>query len=184
MVGSAMTGGDIKEGIIFGAAAGLVSGGFQGYCSAKNQGLNPWTGAKLPETTVNTPNVPFEAQAEMTVAEKATTGGENLKSSTSISMTDLIDEQIPRPKITGYKPFLAGKTDLYHRFPTIFDEFIVQEGEFSLTSNGRFWYSLPGTISETVNNEFVNVPGFYTIGIYPNGEVYHRCFYKQLPKVY
>ncbi|MBQ8018767.1 MAG: hypothetical protein IJ263_00010, partial [Paludibacteraceae bacterium] len=52
MVGSAMTGGDIKEGIIFGAAAGLVSGGIQGYCSAKNQGLNPWTEAKLPETTV------------------------------------------------------------------------------------------------------------------------------------
>ena len=54
MVGSAMTGGDIKEGIIFGAATGLVGGGFQGYCSAKNQGLNPWTGAKLPETTVIT----------------------------------------------------------------------------------------------------------------------------------
>ena len=44
---AAMTGGDIKEGIIFGVAAGLVGGGFQGYCSAKNQGLNPWTGAKL-----------------------------------------------------------------------------------------------------------------------------------------
>ena len=50
-VGSVMTGGDIKEGIIFGAATGLVSGGIQGYCSAKSQGLNPWTGAKLPETT-------------------------------------------------------------------------------------------------------------------------------------
>ena len=46
MVGSAMTGGDIKEGIIFGAATGLVGGGFQGYCSAKSQGLNPWTGSK------------------------------------------------------------------------------------------------------------------------------------------
>ena len=68
-----MTGGDIKEGIIFGAATGLVGGGFQGYCSAKSQGLNPWTGAKLPETTVNTPNVPFEVQTEMTVAEKVTT---------------------------------------------------------------------------------------------------------------
>jgi len=49
---AAMTEGDIKEGIIFGAAAGLVGGCFQGYCSVKNQGLNPWTGAKLPETTV------------------------------------------------------------------------------------------------------------------------------------
>lgn len=80
--GSVMTGGDIKEGIIFGAATGLVGGGIQGYCSAKSQGLNPWTGAKLPETTVNTPNVPFEAQTEMTVAEKATTGERqlNLKS--------------------------------------------------------------------------------------------------------
>ena len=46
-VGSVMTGGDIKEGIIFGAAAGLVGGGFQGYCSAKSQGLNPWTGKNL-----------------------------------------------------------------------------------------------------------------------------------------
>jgi hypothetical protein len=68
-----MTGGDIKEGIIFGAATGLVGGGFQGYCSAKSQGLNPWTGAKLPETTVNTPNVPLEVQAEMT-----TGGGQTL----------------------------------------------------------------------------------------------------------
>lgn len=48
---AAMTGGDIKEGIIFGAATGLVGGGLQGYCSAKSQGLNPWTGAKLPEAT-------------------------------------------------------------------------------------------------------------------------------------
>ena len=73
-VGSVMTGGDIKEGIIFGAATGLVGGGIQGYCSAKSQGLNPWTGTKLPETTVNTPNVPFEAQTEMT-----TGGGKPLK---------------------------------------------------------------------------------------------------------
>jgi hypothetical protein len=77
IVGSAMTGGDIKEGIIFGAATGLVGGGLQGYCSAKSQGLNPWTGAKLPETTVNTPNVPFEAQTEMS------TTGENYNSLTS-----------------------------------------------------------------------------------------------------
>ena len=63
MVGSAMTGGDIKEGIIFGAAAGLVGGGFQGYCSAKSQGLNPWTGAKLPETTVNTPFAMSETES-------------------------------------------------------------------------------------------------------------------------
>lgn len=49
-VGSVMTGGDIKEGIIFGAATGLVGGGIQGYCSAKSQGLNPWTGKeKMPK---------------------------------------------------------------------------------------------------------------------------------------
>ncbi|MDO4197090.1 MAG: RHS repeat-associated core domain-containing protein, partial [Prevotellaceae bacterium] len=72
MVGSAMTGDDITEGMIFGAASGFFGGFFQGYCSAKNQGLNPWTGAKLPETTVNTPNMPFEMQTETAVAEKAT----------------------------------------------------------------------------------------------------------------
>ncbi len=49
-VGSVMTGGDIKEGIIFGAATGLVGGGIPGYCSAKSQGLNPWTGKGTTET--------------------------------------------------------------------------------------------------------------------------------------
>lgn len=168
-----MTGGDIKEGIIFGAATGLVSGGFQGYCSAKNQGLNPWTGAKLPETTVNTPNAPFEAQAETVVAEKATTGGENLKSSTSISTTELIDEQIPRPKITGYEAKVFQKVDESHNFPFLLDQCIVNEGERSLTSCGNYWYIAKGTCR--------GGKGWYSIGVRPDGFVFHRCFTNYYP---
>ena len=173
MVGSAMTGGDIKEGIIFGAAAGLVGGGFQGYCSAKSQGLNPWTGAKLPETTVNTPNVPFEAQTETVVAEKATTGVENLKSSTSISTTELIDEQIPRPKITGYEAKVFQKVDESHNFPFLLDQCIVNEGERSLTSYGNYWYIAKGTCR--------GGEGWYSIGVRPDGFVFHRCFTNYYP---
>ncbi len=93
MVGSAMTGDDITEGMIFGAASGFFGGFFQGYCSAKNQGLNPWTGAKLPETTVNTPNVPFEVQAEMT-----TTGSGQTLDDLHCSNTFEISDGVRRAK--------------------------------------------------------------------------------------
>ena len=108
-VGSVMTGGDIKEGIIFGAATRLLGGVIQGYCSAKSQGLNPWTEAKLPETTVNTPNVPLEVQAEMTVAEKATTGGRQVQCS-SVNFEDA--QFSPKQLNHIYATHLEGKSFL------------------------------------------------------------------------
>ncbi|MDR1729407.1 MAG: hypothetical protein LBR52_01960 [Prevotellaceae bacterium] len=66
-----------------GAAFGFVGGGAQGFSSAKQQGLNPWTGTKLPETTVNTPVAPAAVQntankpANTTPKETPTVGGEN-----------------------------------------------------------------------------------------------------------
>ena len=130
-VGSVMTGGDIKEGIIFGAATGLVGGGIQGYCSAKSQGLNPWTGAKLPETTVNTPNVPFEVQAETVVAEKATTGGDGSYSEstqhwTSTNKISSVKNAYAHwqkhgtefPEFLNAKQYVEGANNFLHNSPT------------------------------------------------------------------
>lgn len=41
---------------------------FQGYCSARNQRLNPWTGAKLPEMMVTT-SFPFDPPAPVQTPE-------------------------------------------------------------------------------------------------------------------
>ena len=116
-----MTGGDIKEGIIFGAATGLVSGGIQGYCSAKSQGLNPWTGAKLPETTVNTPNVPLEVQAEMT------TGGGNIRA----DIKNATYNERCLEKVSG--------TDGQHNWSDYTVDLVIENGEiFSITGyDGR-----------------------------------------------
>ena len=110
-VGSVKTGGDIKEGIIFGAATGLVGGGIQGYCSAKSQGLNPWTGKeKMPKI----PNYDLTPEtgdfAENVTLYRGTTGSEGKDG--SLFMTDNLEyaqkyilndghiESITIPKIT------------------------------------------------------------------------------------
>jgi len=59
---SALNGGSFWDGVTMGAAFGLIGGAAQGYSSAKAQGLNRWTGAKLPETTTNTPVAPAAVQ--------------------------------------------------------------------------------------------------------------------------
>jgi hypothetical protein len=89
-----------------------------------------------------------------------------------------------RPSITGYHPRLSDQIDLYHNFPSLLDEIIIQNGSFTPTSSGGYWYSASGTISKIVAGEYVNFPGYYTIGVLPNGVVYHRCFYNVLPTVY
>ena len=83
---------------------------------------------------------------------------------------------VKRPQIQGYIDKLATKTDLYHKFPFSFDEIIVKGGDFFVTSKGNFWYIAPGSINSN--------SGWYSIGMFPNGTVFHRCFTSYYPIVY
>ncbi|MBP7839592.1 MAG: RHS repeat-associated core domain-containing protein [Bacteroidales bacterium] len=75
-----------------------------------------------------------------------------------------------RPDITGYDASLAGKTDLYHSFPTLLDKTIVQQGAWvQRIKDAAFWFEAPGTINGT--------QGVYTIGVNQQGVIFHRCFY-------
>ncbi len=59
--------------------------------------------------------------------------------------------------------------DLYHNFPTSFDEQIIQNGAFSQRiQDAAFWFEAPGSINSQ--------SGIYSIGINQNGIIFHRCF--------
>jgi hypothetical protein len=79
----------------------------------------------------------------------------------------------PRPQIAGYESDVLTKTGLSHKFPYSFDEIIVQGGDFSFTSNGNYWYVASGSIN-TGN-------GWYSIGVRPNGTIFHRGFSNYYP---
>ena len=83
---------------------------------------------------------------------------------------------VKRPQIQGYIDKLVTKTDLYHKFPFSFDEIIVKGGDFFVTSKGNFWYIAPGSINSN--------SGWYSIGMFPNGTVFHRCFTSYYPIVH
>lgn len=81
--------------------------------------------------------------------------------------------ETPRPQIQGYDNSIANQTNLSHRFPYSFDDVIVQGGDFSFTSKGNYWYVAPGSVNSS--------NGWYSIGMYPNGSVFHRCFTTYYP---
>ena len=80
-----------------------------------------------------------------------------------------------RPKINGYKPFLADKTDLYHNFPKEFDALIVQKGSWSWRINDHVVYNNIGHWFECYGM-IDNVRGVYQIGLNENGIIFHRAF--------
>jgi hypothetical protein len=47
------------------------------------------------------------------------------------------------------------------------------EGDFSFTSKGNYWYVAPGSINSG--------NGWYSIGMYPNGTIFHRSFSTYYP---
>ena len=76
---------------------------------------------------------------------------------------------IERPSINGYSPRINQQLDLYHNFPTSFDEQIIQNGAFSQRiQDAAFWFEAPGSIN--------GQSGIYSIGINQNGIIFHRCF--------
>ena len=118
-------------------------------------------------------------------AAQQQTGLPNQNSNNSFSVTTAERPQMPsvegqgynisppRPEITGYSTSIAGKTDLSHNFPYSFDKIIVNGGEFSVTSQGNYWYVAPGSINSG--------NGWYSIGMHQNGTIFHRGFSNYFP---
>ncbi|MBR2194590.1 MAG: hypothetical protein IJ911_03150 [Salinivirgaceae bacterium] len=50
---------------------------------------------------------------------------------------------------------------------------IVQNGDFSFTTQGNYWYVAPGSINST--------NGWYSIGMSSDGTVFYRCFSTYYP---
>ncbi|MCM1501408.1 MAG: hypothetical protein NC115_01920 [Bacteroidales bacterium] len=74
-----------------------------------------------------------------------------------------------RPEITDYHNSLDVKTDLYHNFPYLYDEYIIQNGiAAQRIMDHAFMFSLDGSIN--------GVQGVFTVGINQQGVVFHRCF--------
>ena len=137
-------------------------------------------------STVSTPTLtqatetskPKITQPQQSQPQQTTLPDQNNNVSYTVTTTDKpqvlslegqsINIEAPRPQIQGYTESIAGKTDLSHRFPFSFDEIITKGGDFSFTSKGNYWYVAPGSINSG--------NGWYSIGMYPNGTIFHRSF--------
>lgn len=66
------------------------------------------------------------------------------------------------------QPQIVAKTNLYHNFPTTFDKTIVQTKNIAQRmSDESFMFTAPGAINGT--------QGIYTVGVTPDGTIFHRC---------
>lgn len=168
------------------AIGGLVGGVINGSVALWN-GRSFWDGTltTLPESPVYVPSSIQNNKSEIQllkdekplttqISEEYTYTVETTTRETPFSIEgQSIRLSVPRPEITGYNNSIANKTDLFHEFPYQFDKIIVQEGVFSYTSESNYWYIAPGSINSS--------NGWYSIGMYPNGVIFHRCFSTYYP---
>jgi hypothetical protein len=176
---------------LMGIAGGALLGGSINGITALANGRSFWNG-NLPES--NVPITPIiaqpapnqqsnNAQPKQPTTQQQILPNQNNNNNFTVTTVERpqvlslegqgINIEYPRPQIIGYKPDVLTKTDLSHKFPYSFDEVIVQGGEFSFTSHGNYWYIAPGSVN-TVN-------GWYSVGIYPNGVIFHRSFSTYYP---
>ena len=118
---------------------------------------------------MNTPNVPLEVQAEMTVAEKATTGGENVQGNIR-SNYDSQESFFSNTKYTEKVQNQMKKGD-FHSFPSSVEAF---------ESNGIIEIIQGG---DGIIRSKLSIPGYYRgrKGIFefikePDGNINHRLF--------
>lgn len=184
-----MSVGDYAKCVAFGAITGGVVNGTIAAVNSRNF----FTGdlLKNPPLVENisiSPIKPLQVESEVETPEinmpSATTGSVSEENSFTVETTTnetpsgSIEGQnttinVPRPQIQGYNNSIETQTDLSHRFPYSFDKVIVKGGNFSITSEGNYWYTAPGSINSS--------NGWYSIGMYPNGTVFYRCFTSYYP---
>ena len=172
---------------LMGIAGGALLGGSVNGITALANGRSFWSG-NLPNPKPTLPDLSGLAKPEIKQPELQSpkqTPLQSIEPENSFSITTTERPQMlplegqglsispPRPEIAGYNPDVLTKTGLSHRFPYSFDEIIIKGGEFSITSKGNYWYVAPGSIN-TGN-------GWYSVGMYPNGTVFHRSFSNYYP---
>jgi RHS repeat-associated protein len=173
-----------------GLAFSMITGGVMNGVNASANGLNFLTGDLLPSrptpTRIPTPSTQkASANANVTQPQELNTTLPNQSTNNNFTVTTTEAPQVlsvegnrlninpPRPKISGYSPDVLKKTGLSHEFPNSFDQFVVDGGEFSITSKGNYWYIAPGSVNEA--------NGWYSVGTFPNGNVFHRSFSTYYP---
>ncbi len=68
-----------------------------------------------------------------------------------------------------YSKRVDAATDLYHAFPSSFDNYIIKNGAHSRRiKDGADWFEMPGNINGT--------DGMYQIGVNQNGYIFHKNF--------
>ena len=174
------------EQYLLGVAGGALLGGGVNGISALANGKTFWSGSvkSLPASSIRPSTMPLNSsKPEMKVdalrskpaqipEETSYTVRTNSPEGTIYSPTDghRIELKVPRPEIQGYHSSIAAKTDLYHNFPRVLDNTIVQSGSVAQRiSDGSLMFTAPGTIK--------GVSGVYTIGVDSRGVIFHRCFY-------
>jgi len=177
-----MTGRQYLMGIAIG---GLVGGTINGGIALGN-GRNFWNGTLPSQNPAPLPLVIPNSKSEIQlpnngrsqIAQISEENSFTLRTTTTETTNNSIEGQTirietPRPQIQGYNNSIANQTNLSHRFPYSFDDVIVQGGDFSFTSKNNYWYIAPGSLNRS--------DGWYSIGMYPNGTVFHRCFTTYYP---
>lgn len=89
----------------------------------------------------------------------------------SYGKTEGVNNTFSRPTIKGYNELQLSKPghqDLYHNFPRMIDDVVVQHGYPLSPTNGGTMYVLPGHIN--------GAPGYFGIKINNAGIIYHRHF--------
>jgi hypothetical protein len=184
------------EQFVTGLGVSMLTGGVINGTLAASSGNNFWSGNPVAQgrgvfSLNNTPkssispsvpklNVPAVPQPELHVPEPkpldAIKSNNNSFTVTTTERPQMLSLEgqginIQRPQINGYINELSLKTDLYHSFPTTFDDVIVQSGGMAQRiSDGAFMFTAPGTIN--------GVQGVYTIGTNQQNIIFHRCFYE------
>lgn len=161
---------------------GLMCGVGNGILS-KIAGRNFWNGRYVKTPTPDTELLPqkplAEPAKESTNQAKPisteTEGSYTIEFNTSESVSGGFSPEnisfkidVTRPNITGYSNGLDLKGGSYHKFPYSFDEIIVKNGEMTFTSKGDYWFRAVGEVN--------GKSGWYTIGMRPDGTIFHRCF--------
>lgn len=185
-----MTGKQYLMGIVGGAFLGGAVNGITALANGRsfwNGNLPSGPAPIVPTTPQPAPNQSNNAQSTKNInqTQAQQTALPNQNNNNSFTVTTVERPQVapldgqgikinaPRPQIQGYNQSIANQTDLSHKFPFSFDDIIVKGGDFSFTSKGNYWYVAPGSINSG--------NGWYSIGMYPNGTIFHRSFSTYYP---
>lgn len=181
----AMCGGAL--GGVFGGGIAIAKGQnfWHGNAIAQGRGMFSWKNTPVGETGAlsSVPEVMPDAMPKMPKPDTPLASAPQPENGTITEYTITTTEKAPTHiiennksltrslKIKGYHPRIDIQKDLYHNFPYLFDNQIVNKGYIIGIKGNSLMMVTPGTIN--------GVQGVYTLGINTEtGIVYHRAFYE------